>query len=60
REEDNIEIKYGICNVTNKKSSKICNAQLKVSNGSTTILISHLLNIYGIMQNDFEQDNIGK
>ncbi|CAG8560124.1 1091_t:CDS:2 [Cetraspora pellucida] len=46
----NVEVTYGICNILNDLS-KCCDSQVKVSGGSTSNLISHLLNTYNIMQN---------
>ncbi|CAG8491350.1 4048_t:CDS:2 [Cetraspora pellucida] len=59
REKNNIEIKFGICNVTDKLG-KIYNARLKILNGSTKSLIFHLLKIHDIMQNNPGQDNTDK
>ncbi|CAG8833139.1 40967_t:CDS:2, partial [Gigaspora margarita] len=42
-----IEVTYGICNVLND-SGKSCDSRVKVSNSSTSNLISHLLSIHGI------------
>ncbi|CAG8445695.1 11381_t:CDS:2 [Cetraspora pellucida] len=55
----NVEVTYGICNVLND-SDKCCDSRVKVSDGSTSNLISHLLNTDSIMQNVpelSEQDN---
>ncbi|CAG8604307.1 11127_t:CDS:1 [Dentiscutata erythropus] len=46
----NVEVTYGICNVLND-SGKSCDSRVKVSGGSTSNLISHLLNTHGITQN---------
>ncbi|CAG8590653.1 34149_t:CDS:1 [Racocetra persica] len=58
-ETTHISFKYGICNV-NDKLGKRCNIRLKVSGGSVSNLISHLLNSHGITQDRSEQDDMDK
>ncbi|CAG8527277.1 8994_t:CDS:2, partial [Cetraspora pellucida] len=53
KEKSNIEV---TCNVLNNSSIK-CNAQLKIVEGSTLKLISHLWNCHGIMQDGHKPDD---
>lgn len=46
----NVEVVYGICQVLNDANNKTCDAKLKVSNSSTSNLISHLVSTHGITQ----------